>query len=697
MSFGWSAGDIASAIKLVNKIIQSVSNAGGAREHFQELESELRGLLRALHEISNLTSQPGQIPEILALKFAACLCEDTLKTFFEKIKPFDESLRKDSLISKFKATPRMVRWELLVKKDIPEFRSYLVAHVGSLNLRLNTALLQMTSKLLTNQVQNHDIQNRATEERWDQLGIQAHHICARINAIAREDTIPKLDSLLDVASGVWRAQSEMIQMFAKVLESLPPPNLRYTWVQAPVKFEDALGRVIPVPSEYDWDKLEAIIQAQFKTGPGQTKVRSGEYELFTGMPSLVPLKAQNFHLFPGMNITMTFIIGQYIGSERCPSMGCTSRSFTKAFTVEREGRICLECCVWFRKSESVLAKPMKPPMVGEAQETSTRQTNNIRHWTNSNASAALRDRMNYKNISIYITELPPTPKQFRDKYHRTKEPSQPNRRVMPFVKRTANSQSEGPPLSMMRKADYTWSHRPQTYQMAYIPKSPVASRPYTLDFNIAITEARDVKMPRLGRERSAKRTTSNRLFLVTSVAPRNPSATRGRFQVEIRCLPKGFTQKSISQTKSDKAGPGKPSATKASAVKSKPTTLPIPTSVASKNVAGKTGSETKSDDGDDDGCRFCDRDGEFDFSNCKKENSDELCCGCADTVHHNTCHTCSELFMGLDEYKISHGECRDCFMRDADAELNRESDELDPDSEGLEEGLLQLYGESDSW
>jgi hypothetical protein len=28
-----------------------------------------------------------------------------------------------------------------VKKEIPEFRSYLVAHVGSLNLRLNTALL----------------------------------------------------------------------------------------------------------------------------------------------------------------------------------------------------------------------------------------------------------------------------------------------------------------------------------------------------------------------------------------------------------------------------------------------------------------------------------------------------------------------------------------------------------------------------
>jgi hypothetical protein len=141
MSAGWDPGDITQAVKLAHKIIKSVSSVGGARDDFQELQSELRGLLRALNEISDLTKQPGQLPEIVALKFAACLCEDTLKNFFGKIAPFDESLRGDSQLSKLKAAPKMVRWELLVKKNVPEFRSYLVAHVGSLNLRLNTALL----------------------------------------------------------------------------------------------------------------------------------------------------------------------------------------------------------------------------------------------------------------------------------------------------------------------------------------------------------------------------------------------------------------------------------------------------------------------------------------------------------------------------------------------------------------------------
>jgi hypothetical protein len=141
MSFGWSAGDIVAAINLVNKIIKSVSSVGGAREHFQELESELGGLSKALNEIAELARLPGQIPEIVALKYAACLCEDTLKSFYEKIRPFDATLGAASRTSKAKAAPRMVRWELLVKKDIPEFRSYLVAHVGALNLRLSTAAL----------------------------------------------------------------------------------------------------------------------------------------------------------------------------------------------------------------------------------------------------------------------------------------------------------------------------------------------------------------------------------------------------------------------------------------------------------------------------------------------------------------------------------------------------------------------------
>jgi hypothetical protein len=50
-----------------------------------------------------------------------------------------------------------------------------------------------------------------------------------------------------------KSQSEMIEKLSTVLQKLPDPDIRHTWAQAPVRFEDALGRVMPIPSEYDWD------------------------------------------------------------------------------------------------------------------------------------------------------------------------------------------------------------------------------------------------------------------------------------------------------------------------------------------------------------------------------------------------------------------------------------------------------------
>ena len=141
MSFGWSAGDVVAAAKLINDIVSCIRDVGGAREHFRELVTELQGLKKALDEINELATSSREIPEISALKFASAACGDTLQRFYDKIKPFKQSLGSASTKGKVRAAPRMVRWELLLKKEIPELRSYLVAHVGYLNLQLSTALL----------------------------------------------------------------------------------------------------------------------------------------------------------------------------------------------------------------------------------------------------------------------------------------------------------------------------------------------------------------------------------------------------------------------------------------------------------------------------------------------------------------------------------------------------------------------------
>jgi hypothetical protein len=48
-----------------------------------------------------------------------------------------------------------------------------------------------------------------------------------------------------------------------IQKTIPSLDLQYTWAQKPVKLEDALGRIIPVPSEYDWNASK--IQVPFDT------------------------------------------------------------------------------------------------------------------------------------------------------------------------------------------------------------------------------------------------------------------------------------------------------------------------------------------------------------------------------------------------------------------------------------------------
>lgn len=45
---------------------------------------------------------------------------------------------------------------------------------------------------------------------------------------------------------------QLMTIVAKLQSSGLSLNPRYTWVQEPVKFEDAMGRLIPIPSEYNW-------------------------------------------------------------------------------------------------------------------------------------------------------------------------------------------------------------------------------------------------------------------------------------------------------------------------------------------------------------------------------------------------------------------------------------------------------------
>ena len=89
------------------------------------------------------------------------------------------------------------------------------------------------------------------------------------------------------------------------------PDTRFTYFQAPVRVEDAFGRVFPFPSECSPKALDAEIKTRFKEGisKGISKeaVMAGLYKIVDAKTNkqLLPLPGHDI-LLPGMSISMTF-------------------------------------------------------------------------------------------------------------------------------------------------------------------------------------------------------------------------------------------------------------------------------------------------------------------------------------------------------------------------------------------------------
>ena len=139
--FGFSVGDFIALSSLISNIRTSLQSYGGARADYQELERELEILQLALAAIKSLTGPSQRHSEISAIKLVALSCRQTLNEFYARIQKYEKSLGITSKQSKGRASGRMVQWGLYMQVDMAKMRSYIAAHVGTLNTLLSTEVL----------------------------------------------------------------------------------------------------------------------------------------------------------------------------------------------------------------------------------------------------------------------------------------------------------------------------------------------------------------------------------------------------------------------------------------------------------------------------------------------------------------------------------------------------------------------------
>ena len=56
---------------------------------------------------------------------------------------------------------------------------------------------------------------------------------------------------MDLVGKIWTMDKQIVDILMRQENSTRAPDLHHTWFQEPVKFEDALGGILPVPSEYN--------------------------------------------------------------------------------------------------------------------------------------------------------------------------------------------------------------------------------------------------------------------------------------------------------------------------------------------------------------------------------------------------------------------------------------------------------------
>jgi hypothetical protein len=117
-------------------------------------------------------------------------------------------------------------------------------------------------------------------------------------------------------------------MLLEIKSSIGTVDTRWAFFQAPFVVEDALGFKFLVPSEYNFELLDKVIQWRFRDRDCFQDVQAGNYELFNSRNSDVIITSQT-HLAPGTSITMAMIIASSVDDdEKCPMPNCDSNKST---------------------------------------------------------------------------------------------------------------------------------------------------------------------------------------------------------------------------------------------------------------------------------------------------------------------------------------------------------------------------------
>ncbi|TEY81030.1 hypothetical protein BOTCAL_0035g00230 [Botryotinia calthae] len=336
MSFGFSIGDFIAVGEVIVTLIEGLRETGGSKSDYQELVRELQSLEKALKHVEKVSTSKGSNIGLDGVKCAALLCRY----------PLEELSLGSRAPRGIKTAGRKIQWAFMKKDEVQKLLGYLSIHTDSINMMLLTLGLEAFDLADKKAEENHlSLMNLTEDARVDILDTKIsdsfmdqsllassnQSMLTSLSSVINGEVVLPLKSLGDIATQNFTSTQQMLLMASEIRGMLSSIDTRFTYFQAPVKVEDALGRGFPIPSEYSFDDLRATIHSRFKEGPGHYQVSSVHYDILNGKNRKQVISAgscERREFLPGSTLTMAIILDDVLthGEGLCPMPRCGSRT-----------------------------------------------------------------------------------------------------------------------------------------------------------------------------------------------------------------------------------------------------------------------------------------------------------------------------------------------------------------------------------
>ena len=129
MSFGWSAGDIATAIALIVKVVQALDSAGGASAEYREAVAFLQDLRRTLEPLHTFTALNAYPAYGESIRKKVQDIKDPVEEFLGIVRKYEPALGVKARKGHHRNICEKLEWRFSVSKELENLRKKVADHL----------------------------------------------------------------------------------------------------------------------------------------------------------------------------------------------------------------------------------------------------------------------------------------------------------------------------------------------------------------------------------------------------------------------------------------------------------------------------------------------------------------------------------------------------------------------------------------